>query len=692
MDGLSHGGLIALRAAQAGLAPDSDLPVDRWADAHMILPQGKSAEPGRYRTERTPFARQIMRSLSPSHPCRRVVVNGPSQLLKTQTALNWIGSIICQAPANVLVLLPTANIAKRVSARISDAIKLVPELRERVAAPRSRDSRNTTDTKEFDGGTLYITTAGSASNLAEIPARYVYGDEIDRWEGNVGGEGDPVELAETRTSTFEYNAKVLLTSSPTIEGLSRIDALYNAGTRNRYWVACPHCDTHQVLEWSVEVRQQDGSTAFGGMRWDNDERPTRAWYVCPHCGCEIDEADKARFLPDREMGGSAEWRPEQLGDGQTESFHLNALYAPLGFLSWLSLARQYLKAKKRLDQGDPEPMQVFYNTRLAKVWDAAVASTKAEELRSRAEAYPLGIVPRGGLVLTAAVDTQPSRLELEIKAWGEGLENWVVAYRVLWGNPAQDAVWKQLDEILNAPILNHRGVPMRIVACCIDTGGSNTQDVYNFVRNRRHRNILGIKGASKPNYPVMAQRPRKVDVSWRGSTISDGAELWFVGTDTAKDWIHGRLSLNSGPGACHFSKDLPDDYFDQVVAEKKLARYVKGHVKSEWVKKPGDRNEALDTFVYNLAGAYYLGLHAYSAAEWERVRQKVEPVQNDLFFTPPPDATAPPAKPATGEPAPQAPEPPPDQPAPVHRPASPPPPAALPRMQRRAGRSAYLSR
>lgn len=634
-EGLADGALIALHAVKAGLAPDSDLPVDRWADANMVLPSGKSAMPGPYRTAVTPFARQIMRCLSPSHPCRRVVVEGPAQLLKTQTALNWIGSIICQAPANILALLPTASVAKRVSARLTDAINLVPELRERVARPRSRDSRNTTDTKEFSGGTLYITTAGSASNLAEIPARYVYGDEIDRWEGNVGGEGDPVELAETRASTFEYNAKILLTSTPTVEGLSRIDALYHAGTRNRYWIACPHCAEHQVLEWRVEVRTNDGGLAHGGIKWDSDDQPARAWYVCPHCGCEIDEADKARFLPDRELGGTAEWRPEQRGDGQTESFHINALYAPLGSISWLSLVRQYLKAKKKLDQGDPEPMQVFDNTRLAKVWDAAVAATHAEELRARAEPYPLGLVPPGGLVLTAAVDTQPSRLELEIKAWGEGLESWVVAYRVLWGDPTQDEVWRQLDDILSAPLLNHRGVPMRILAACIDTGGANTQDVYNYVRHRRHRHILGIKGSSRPNGAIIASRPRKVDVSWRGVAVNDGAELWFVGTDTAKDWIHSRLNLNAGPGACHFSSELPDDYFDQIVAEKKVVRYVKGHAKAEWVKKPGDRNEALDTFVYNLAAAWYLGLHARSPAEWEKLRQALDPVQSDMFRSTP---------------------------------------------------------
>lgn len=678
--GLADGGLVVLHAAQAGLKPDGDLPVDQWAEAHMILPQGKAAEPGPYRVARTPYARQIMRCLSASHRCRRVVVQGPSQLLKSQVGINWICGTIHQAPANALVLLPTEKIAKRVSARFADAIRLSAVLAERVAAPRSRDSRNTTDTKEFAGGTLYITTAGSASNLAEIPARYVLGDEVDRWEGNVDGEGDPVMLAETRTSTFAHTAKILFTSSPTIDGLSRIETLFLAGTRNRYWVACPHCGEHQVLQWRAELRRADGTLAVGGIHWDHDELPTRAWYVCPHCGCEIDEADKARFLPDRELGGTAEWRPEQVGDGQTESFHINALYAPLGWVSWLTLAREYLNARQRMKQGDPEPMQVFRNTRMAQTWDAAVAGTRADELRARAENYPLGIVPAGGLVLTAAVDVQPSRLEVEIKAWGEGLENWVVLYRVIWGTPTQDEVWRELDSLLNAPVLNHRGVPMRIIAACIDTGGANTQDVYNFVRNRRHRHILGIKGSSRPNRPVMAARPSKVDVNWRGALVNEGAELWMVGTDTGKDWIHGRLALTGGPGACHFSSELPDDYFDQLCAERKVIRHVKGHDRAEWIKKPGDRNEALDVFVYNVAAAFYLGMHCYNGPKWDEVRRKIDPAQNDLFQAPP----APSAAVHTS-----APTPPPA--APVQTPATPPQPARTTN-PRRSSSSAYLGR
>jgi len=273
--------------------------------------------------------------------------------------------------------------------------------------------------------------------------------------------------------------------------------------------------------------------------------------------------------------------------------------------------------------------------RAASVWidTRALESTKAEELKARAEDYRLGSVPAGGLVLTAGVDTQPSRLEVEIKAWGKGLENWVVGYHVLWGDPTGPDVWNRLDEILRTPLLHASGQMLRIIACCVDTGGANTQDVYNYARHRKHMNVLAIKGASRPNRPIIG-RPSKVDVRWQGEVEKDGAQLWMVGTDVAKDWIYGRFKQISGPGACHFSKDLPDDYFNQVTSERKIAKQVKGYWKTEWFKKPGDRNEALDVFVYNLAAAYYLSLHAYTDTRWDELQKRINPAQRDMFVAP----------------------------------------------------------
>ncbi|WP_447789189.1 phage terminase large subunit family protein [Pseudomonas farris] len=652
-----------------GLHPDPDVWVDEWADEYMRIPRDTgAAEPGQYRTSRTPYAREPMRCLSPAHPCKRVITMVASQLMKTQIALNWIGGLIHMAPSNILTLLPSLGLAKRVSSRIGKTIKATPVLRERVASSRSRDSRNTMDTKEFEGGSLYVTTAGSAANLSELSARYVYGDEIDRWEVDIGEEGDPIELAETRGSTFGRNAKFYFSSSPTIKGASRISDLFEGSDQRYYYVPCPTCGHMQTLEWERLHYSKDYSVVH---------------YECtgPECDVLIEEYHKGEML------AKGEWRAHAEGDGETIGFHLNALYSPLGWMDWKSLAKQFEKAKKAQAKGDLEPMQVFYNTRLAKVWDSAQEQTKADVLRQRArlEDFTLGSLSAAVLMITGSVDVQANRLEFMAMGWGVGMERWVVDYQVVSGDPADERTWAALDELLKAKYRHPCGVGLGILAVAVDSGGHHTDEVYQFCRVRRWRNVFAIKGASKPGKPVIAQRPSMVDVTWKGQTERNGAELWFVGTDTAKDWIYNRYPFESGPGALHFANDLPDDFFDQCVAERKVARYVRGHKRIEWVKGKAERNEALDLMVYCLAMAHYLGLNRYKEHDWERVRQSlaqsglfdealgIKPVQGERVDNPGPATPA------------RQPAPPPAVPVVQTRPAATPP-------QRRSSASGYLKR
>ena len=603
----ADGAAVYRAGVRAGLTPDPALWIDEWSRQHAYIPRQGNAESGKYDLSRTPYAAEVLRVLSPEHPCTRVVVMAASQMLKTQSAMNWMMATIDAAPANILALMPSEDLASRLSARINATLNATPRVAGLFSAPRSRDGKNTDSVKTFRGGTIHIATAGSAANLAEIPARYGYGDEIDDWEADLQGQGDPIEIFENRGSTYGRNRKWYYSSSPKKpRGMSKILELFEAGDQRQYEVSCPHCDERHPLVWE-------------NMR--TDEAVTWARMMCPHCGALIDEHHKTRML----AGGA--WVPTATSAHGTASFTISQLYAPLGWTSWLELARLHATAEAALRRGDPTKMQVFFNTRLARVYDRARSVTTAQALMGRAEDLQLRAMPEQALVATMAVDVQANRLEAQIEAWGPGMEHWVVDYVVLDGSPTvppddPDSVWARLDDIRLAPLRHASGIAITISACGIDSGAC-TQDVYNYASRRAAAGCVILKGGSRPNRPIIAARPTPQDVEWGGRRTERGAELWIVGTDVAKDWLFDRIELRSGPGAMHMPRDLGAVWFEQFLAERKVRQQRAGRVVEVWRKEQHVRNEALDVSVYNVAMAHKLGLHRWTTLDWQRLRERL---------------------------------------------------------------------
>lgn len=619
---------VGITAAIDGARPDPELRVDEWTEEFMVLPKSGPTKGGKFLFERSYPARRVHQVLSPGHPCRRVVARVASQMFKTQTALNWIGAIIHRAPRNILALEPTDTLVKRFSARVSTMIRNVPELRERVSAAKTRDSRNTVQAKDFLGdATLYMNTAGSAANLAEVSAPYIYVDEIDRLDLNVDEEGDPVELAEARATQFANDSKFFYTSSPSIKGTSKIDELFNMGTQEHYHVPCPSCGHLHALDLANFHYERDLDTGY----------MDHAWFVCPERGCIIEEHHKTTMLPDEAAGGRARWVATAPGDGETISVTMSAFYMPVGAITWLSLARQYARAKDRLQRGDHEAMKVFYNTRLGLSYDNSEATSTADQLRNRAEPYPMRVIPDRALVVTMAVDTQGDRLEAQIEAYGPGLEHWVIDYEKIHGSPSlppgsHGSPWNRIDDIRRTPLLHASGRPIMISAYGVDAGGANTQDVYNYGMARKGLGCVVLHGATRPNRPVIGSSPRKVDIEWGGTKMQGGVDLWEVGTDVAKDYLLlDRMKLTDGPGAMHFPDAIDPKWFDQLVAERMVTVHRSGRPVRKWINAPGVRNEATDLSVYNLAMAYKLGLHKWSELDWRELRRKIIPPTGDLF-------------------------------------------------------------
>ena len=583
-----------------GLTPDPDLTVSVWADEYRFLSQKASAEPGRWRTDRTPYLRDIMDELSPSSPTQRVVFMAGAQVGKTETGNNWLGYVIHMAPGPMMLVQPTVDTAKRLSKqRLAPMIEETPVLKQRIADSRSRDSGNTMMVKEFPGGVMVVTGANSAVGLRSMPVRYLFLDEIDGYPTDLDGEGDPVNLAERRTTTFARR-KVFMCSTPTVKETSRIEREYLASDQRRFFVPCPQCGEMQWLKWAQ-------------IKWTDGDAQT-AHYVCEHSGCIIEEHHKT------EMMSAGEWRATAngVGNGRTAGFHLSSLYSPLGWKSWAEIVDEFLSAK-----GDPPLLKTWVNTILGETWEDEIASkVGAGDLLDRVEFYTPRVAPAPVLAITAGIDTQDNRLALTLVGWGRDEESWVLDHQEIYGDPAKPEVWAQLTNVLATPIEHELFEPMTIAAACIDSGGHFTHEVYAFAREHRQRHVMAVKGQSQRNKPIMG-RPTKVDLNLKRQTIKSGAEVWPVGVDTAKATLFARLKLNeAGAGFVHFHADLPPDYFEQLTSERLMTRYVKGFPVREWTKKSGARNEALDTFVYNLAAMQALYMRFNRKTIWDQLERR----------------------------------------------------------------------
>jgi phage terminase large subunit GpA-like protein len=580
---MRDGAAVYKEAFLDGLRPDPDLTVSQWADKYRMLSNKASAEPGPWRTDRTPYLREIMDCMSSSSPMQKVVFMAGAQLGKTEGINNVVGYMIAHAPGPAMFVQPTIEMAKRLSKqRLDSLIHETPCLADKVAPARSRDSGNTMFSKEYPGGILLLTGANSATGLRSAPCRWILLDEVDAFPHDVDGEGDPCALAERRASTFSRR-KIILTSTPTVKDMSRIETEYLASDQRRYFVPCPHCDHMQHLQWK-NVQWRDGD-------------PKTATYVCESCGTHIQEHYKSEMLR------KGEWRATATGeDKRTAGFHLSSLYSPLGWKSWEEIVGEFLRAKN-----DAPLLKTFVNTVLGETWEEEVgAKLGADGLRERAEFYPSNEVPDAASLVTAGVDVQDNRVAIGLYAWGQGEECWLMWHGEIYGDPAGKKLWEQVDDVVFRTYKRANGDAVKVSAIGVDSGGHFTSEVYTYARERRNRGVFALKGQSQRNKPPIS-KSSKVDINYKGQVLKNSAEVFPVGVDTIKSTLFGRLKHNEvGAGYIHFHNEAGQEYFKQLTSERQVVRYVKGFAVREWKKKAGDRNEALDCFVYSYAALNYL--------------------------------------------------------------------------------------
>lgn len=578
--------------AMATLKPPPRLSVSEWADLERRLSSEASAEAGRWHTSRAEYQRGIMDAISdPSN--RDVVVMAGAQVGKTEILLNVIGYHIHHEPSPILLVQPTLEMAQAFSKdRLTPMLRDTPSLKGKVKDPRSRDANNTTTHKVFNGGHISLVGSNSPSGLASRPIRVVLCDETDRYPASAGAEGDPIQLARKRSATF-WNRKIVMVSTPTNKGASRIEASFEESDQRRFFVPCKDCGEKQVLKWA-------------NVRWEKD-KPETAHYSCEHCGSVWDDADRYRAVRQGEWHATEEFKG-------VAGFHINGIYSP-----WTPLAdavRDFLSAKRM-----PETLRVWTNVYLAESWEDQGEQVDEYSVKERAEEFG-DLIDERIAVITAGLDVQDDRIECEVVGWGKDEESWSLDYRIFYGDPSTPHLWNDVDNYLSTVYETEGGRSLGIRAACIDSGGHYTQSVYNFVRPRQARRIFAIKGMAGESRPIVS-RPSKNNIG--------KVNLFTLGVDNIKDLLFSRLAIQSeGAGFCHFPADRPDEYFKQLAASEKIVtKYHKGFPRREFVKTR-TRNEALDCRVYAIGALAILNLNINAIAD----RQQQQPVEEKVAEKP----------------------------------------------------------
>lgn len=637
--------------AQKAFNPPPRLSLPEWADEFRRLAPEAGSSSGRWRTSTVEIGRGPMLAVTePGVEVLSAMVS--TQLLKTALLENIFGYHAHLNPCPILLVQPKDDAAEAFSKeRIAPMIRVTPVLKGLVGHRHTRTSEDTLTFKSFPGGFLALVGAGSPDNLARRPIRLTLYDEVDKYP--VTKEGDPFVLGDERQATFS-DALSVRTCSPTIAGESRIESSYLDGDQRKPSVACPHCAHRQFLTWDhvqwpkLEVEghekehQHHKAQIFCeacGVGWSEGERlkalATIRWhqtrpFIC--CGerqipleaytalSKAGETDPVGSLWD--WWESSRWAVYRAKcrccgkwavSNQHASFNAGKLCSP-----WSRKDAPARIAKKWLDaQGDEDKLQAWWNTQMGLPYRRNAGKfIAAETLAARRENWKEGHVPNGVAVLTAGIDTQDDRVEVEVVGWGFDQESWSVDYAVIEGAFDDPVTRKKLDDYLLTVFRRGDGREFRIAAACHDSGGHFTDSVYQFSKERLGRQVWAIKGASdragrrSPVWP--AKRPSK-----KGR---EKFRPYIIGTQTAKDTISHRLQVAlPGPGYMHFPADRDFHWFSQLTAERPKIKIEGGRKYWVWEQIPGRANEGLDCRVYAYAAlmgliAKGLKLNAHAAS------------------------------------------------------------------------------
>ena len=610
---------IIQKAIERGLATlesPEPLKLSDWADENFFLSAESSYVEGPWET--LPFQKSIMDCIS-NDDVREITFRKSARVGYTKMILAAMGYFAEHKRRNQAIWQPTDEDADEFTkTELEPMIRDVPAVNAVFPDYDKKSKHNTLRQKVMIGSSLHIRGGKAAKNYRRLSVDVAYLDELDGFDRDVEREGDPRTLSGKRIEGATF-PKQIMGSTPKIKGSSMIDdSAEQAEHKFKYHIPCPHCRKSAPLTWG-------GKDVQHGFKWVNND-PSKVAHLCGDCG--------SLFTQDQylDVYSKGVWRTETgvwidpecvfrdlknkiIDTPLSVAFDLWTAYSPM--TSWTQIVREFLAAKS-----DRNKLKTFINTTLGESWEEDDSEKlESENLYSRREHY-LAQVPNEAVVLTAGIDTQDDRFEIQVDAWGPGEQRWSIDYTRLYGDPSRQMIWDKLAEHLRKSFIKEDGQKIEIKMACQDHGGHYSDEVNKFSKKMGVRFLIPVKGSSIYGKPV-ATFPRKRN--------SNGVYLTIIGTDTCKDLLYQRLLINTpGAGYWHWpvSDQFDGEYFKQLTAEERKPKWVQGVKRYVWDAK-GRRNEPWDCSTYSTGAVRILQQHMGLNLETKSVRQEKQRVNTE---------------------------------------------------------------
>lgn len=589
----------------------------RWAETKRYLPPSSTSLPGYYRFDVAPYMREIIDCLSPESDVRHVTLQKGVQVGATTVLENVIGfyiDVIKTAP--MMLVTADAELAKmRIESFIVPMLKFsgLDHLIKSLDEQNPRKTGRTDKKYEWEGGGFLIPLGAiNANKLRSIPIQILLRDEIDGWPDNVGKDGDPVQLSADRTAAYEASRKIFDCSTPLVQGTSKIARLYRAGDQRKYFVRCLSCGHPQALRWRVT----DGDTGQrGGIVWEMAEGRLvegSVRYLCERCGHAHVNADKPRlFAPD-----NAEWRATATSENaHHRSYHLSALYSPVGMQTWEACAVKWIGAwdDENNRARDNLLLQVFYNNVLGEAFAMRGQRLRFDVISThRRHVYRLGEIPNQWaaefcgspvLIVTCAVDVHLDNLAVAVIGWCRGRRAILIDYWRFRGEVESlddAATWGRLKTLIDEKEYTaDDGRTYRVQLTFIDSGYL-PDHVLRFVEPLEAAYPLRGRDAPPKGAPV------KEFWTWE----SNGIRGFGANVDMYKDrWSSALRREWDGLGVQpegHFNAplDMTDAQLKELTVEtrrEKTDPETGRGLGFRWHRPSGADNELWDLLIYNNA-------------------------------------------------------------------------------------------